>query len=794
MIRTGLLIAAVLACALARPRVAQYAEPDAVPVAIAPASAAQGTSGGTITKSETNLPGGGTTNVVQQGSNTGGQASGGGFNVGSASTNAQSLQTAHGTTSTSDTDAQSVQGSSPTFQGLPGGAVPFGQQGFNPGLYRLGQQGFNPSLGVPAFPGGFPSPQAQGTSGSQITKSETVNPFGGTMNVVQQGSNTGGSASGGGFNVGRASSDSQSQQTPFGTSTTSDTDAQSVQGGGPAFPGGPGFTGGFPAGLQYPGQLGGCNPAALQQPGQAGVAVPIQGFVNPQAQGTSGSQITKSETVNPLGGTTNVVQQGSSTGGSASGGGFNVGSASSDSQSLQTAEGTSTKSDTDAQSVQGSGPAGAGGFPAGLQYPGQPGGCNYAALQQPGQAGFGVVPFPGGFGNPQAQGTSGSQITKSETVNPLGGTTNVVQQGSNTGGSASGGGFNVGSASSDSQSLQTAEGTSSTSNTDAQSAQGGGPVFPGRFAFPSGFSAPLQHPGQAGFGVVPFPGGFGNPQAQGTSGSQITKSETVNPLGGTTNVVQQGSNTGGSASGGGFNVGRASSGSQSQQTQFGTSTTSDTDAQSVQGSSPGFHGFNAGLQFPHGQGHGAITPGQYGNAGHLQGFQSFHGLNPNARGTSGSQLVKSETVNQFGGTEQVSKLTSGTGGSASGGGFNVGSASGDTQSLLTPHGTSTSSNTDAQSAQGAGPTFHGGFGFQGLPFAGFGSATGRADSGLTSAKTTGADGSHSTVTQLGSSAGGSASDGGTNVSKSSGRTSSVTTGAGTETQSHVDSESVQTGR
>ncbi|XP_043206195.1 uncharacterized transmembrane protein DDB_G0289901-like isoform X2 [Amphibalanus amphitrite] len=440
MIRTGLLVAAVLACALARPRVAQYAEPDAVPVAIAPASAAQGTSGGTITKSETNLSGGGTTSVVQQGSNTGGQASGGGFNVGSASTNAQSLQTAHGTTSTSDTDAQSVQGSSPTFQGLPGGAVPFGQPGFQPGLYRLGQQGFNPSLGVPAFPG-FPSPQAQGTSGSQITKSETVNPFGGTMNVVQQGSNTGGSASGGGFNVGRASS-----------------------------------------------------------------------------------------------------------------------------------------------------------------------------------------------------------------------------------------------------------------------------------------------------------------------------------------------------------------GSQSQQTQFGTSTTSDTDAQSVQGSSPGFHGFNAGLQFPHGQGHGAITPSQYGNAGHLQGFQGFHGFNPNAQGTSGSQLVKSETVNQFGGTEQVNKLTSGTGGSASGGGFNVGSASGDTQSLLTPHGTSTSSNTDAQSAQGAGPTFHGGFGFQGLPFAGFGSATGRADSGLTSAKTTGADGSHSTVTQLGSSAGGSASDGGTNVSKSSGRTSSVTTGAGTETQSHVDSESVQTGR
>ncbi|XP_043231502.1 uncharacterized PE-PGRS family protein PE_PGRS3-like [Amphibalanus amphitrite] len=367
---------------------------------------------------------------------------------------------------------------------------------------------------------------------------------------------------------------------------------------------------------------------------------------------------------------------------------------------------------------------------------------------------------------PGSSGTSNSGITKSDTVLPIGGTSNVVQHQSATGGQASKGGFNVGSASGNTQSQTGLLGTSSSSNTDAQSQQGSVPGFGslgGGFVMPS----------------IPIIPGFGPSSAQGQSGSNIVQGETIGPHGGSTNIVQQQSGTGGQASNGGFNVGTASGNTQSQTGLMGTSSSSNTNAQSQQGSVPAFGHFG---------GAGLILP----SVPALPGFGSG-----SAQGQAGSSIVSSDTIGPFGGSSNVVQMQSGTGGQAANGGVNVGSASSNSQNLITPHGTSSSSNTDAQSSQFTNPALAGFGGVPGLPVIpglGLGSATGNAGSQLTQGKTTGPDGSQTTVTQLGSSAGGSASNGGSSVNQASGSTSSIDGVSGSQTQSNLNSQSVQTGR
>ena len=175
-------------------------------------------------------------------------------------------------------------------------------------------------------------------------------------------------------------------------------------------------------------------------------------------------------------------------------------------------------------------------------------------------------------------------------------------------------------------------------------------------------------------------------------------------------------------------------------------------------------------------------------------------LSPGSSGTSSSDITKGETIGPFGGKSTTAQQQSSTGGQAFNGGFNFGTASSDTQSLLTPQGSSSSSNTDAKSVQGSNPAPLGFGGAPGLPVLpvipgfGLGSATGSANSGLTQSRSTAADGSRSTVTVLGSSAGGSAQNGGTSFNRASGSTSSVDGPSGSQTQSSLDSQSVQTGR
>ena len=168
---------------------------------------------------------------------------------------------------------------------------------------------------------------------------------------------------------------------------------------------------------------------------------------------------------------------------------------------------------------------------------------------------------------------------------------------------------------------------------------------------------------------------------------------------------------------------------------------------------------------------------------------------PKSSGTSNSAITKGETITPFGGTSTIIQQQSGTGGQVSNGGFNFGTASSDTQSLNTPFGSSTSSNTDAQSVQGSNPAFPSFGGFPAIPVISFGSAAkGSANSGLTQGKTTGPDGSTTTIIQLGSSATGSAQNGGTSVNKASGSTSSTDGIHGSQTQSNLDSQSIQTSR
>ena len=299
MLRTAFVVVVAMACAQARP----HLEPLVVPVV----PDASGVSSSNILKSDTTDPHGGRSTTVQQQSSTGGQASNGGFNSGIASSDTQSLNTPHGSSTSSNTDAKSVQGSNPAFPVIGGAAhLPV----------------------LPAIPVGFGAGSASGNSNSGIKQAETVNPFGGKSTSVHQQSVTGGQASNGGFNSGTASSDTQSQNTPHGSSTSSNTDAKSVQGSNPVFGAFPSF-GGAPNLPVFPS---------------------FPGFGSGSAKGQAGSNILKSDTVGPHGGKSTTTQQQSSTGGQASNGGFNSGIASSDTQSQDTLHGSSTSSNTDAKS------------------------------------------------------------------------------------------------------------------------------------------------------------------------------------------------------------------------------------------------------------------------------------------------------------------------------------------------------------------------------------------------------------------------------------------------------------
>ena len=460
--------------------------------------------------------------------------------------------------------------------------------------------------------------------------------------------------------------------------------------------------------------------------------------IEPSSSGQSNSGITKGETVLPTGEVSTITQEQSATGGEAVNGGFNVGSALTNTQSLAGLLGTSSTSNTDAKSQQGSIPA-FGNFGSGFALPSVPA-------------------FPG-FGASTAQGQAGSSVTKGETIGPHGGSTTIEQQQSGTGGEATNGGTNTGSASSNSQSQSGLLGTSSSTNTNAQSVQNTVPTFGsigGSIVLPS---------------IPVFPG-FGPSAAKGQAGSSVTKGETIGPFGVSTTIAQQQSGAGGQAANGGFSTGSANSNSQSQSGLEGTSSSSNTNAESNQGSIPTFGNFG-----------GVVLPA----------IPVFPGFGPSsAQGQAGSSITKGETIGPFGASNTVTTMQSGTGGQAVNGGVNSGTASSSSQSQITPHGTSSSSNTDAQSVQLGGAA-----GLPGLPVIpgfGLGSATGNAGSQLTQGKTTGPDGSSNTVTSLSSSAGGSAQNGGTSVSHASGSTSSIDNIHGSQTQSNLDSQSTQTGR
>ncbi|XP_043206199.1 secreted protein C-like [Amphibalanus amphitrite] len=164
---------------------------------------------------------------------------------------------------------------------------------------------------------------------------------------------------------------------------------------------------------------------------------------------------------------------------------------------------------------------------------------------------------------------------------------------------------------------------------------------------------------------------------------------------------------------------------------------------------------------------------------------------PQSSGQSTSGVVKGETFVP-GGSSVLTQQQAGTGGQAANGGFNQGSAGASTTGFSNPFAQGSNSQTSAVSNQGSNPVLTG-FPFPSFP--GFGTATGNAGSQLTQGKTTGPDGSQTTITQLGSSAGGSATDGGVSTNQASGSVTDVNTPFGSQTSSNVNAESNQsTGR
>jgi len=168
----------------------------------------------------------------------------------------------------------------------------------------------------------------------------------------------------------------------------------------------------------------------------------------------------------------------------------------------------------------------------------------------------------------------------------------------------------------------------------------------------------------------------------------------------------------------------------------------------------------------------------------------------NAAGQSASTITKGETFGP-GGLTTITNQKVGTQGLTSGFGTNFGQAFGATSNTRGPLGTSSGGQTSAVSNQNTFPNFspigHPGGSFPSLPR--FPStAAGSANSEFTGAETVGPDGSTSKITNLGSSAGGEASNGGQSSSSSFGKFSSTDGIFGSTSGTELGAQSTQLGR
>ncbi|XP_037072930.1 uncharacterized PE-PGRS family protein PE_PGRS3-like [Pollicipes pollicipes] len=186
---------------------------------------------------------------------------------------------------------------------------------------------------------------------------------------------------------------------------------------------------------------------------------------------------------------------------------------------------------------------------------------------------------------------------------------------------------------------------------------------------------------------------------------------------------------------------------------------------------------------------------------HALPFDPFSFFPPStATGTSSGTITSGETVGQSG-ASRVEQLQAGTGGRTEGGGFNFGNAFATQQREAGLLGNANAADTGATSVQETSPIgggfpvgFPGGFpdGFPAFKNP-FGTAEGKANAALTTGETVNIDGSRSKITSLGSSAGGSAENGGISISGASGKTSSTDGIFGSTDSSEVKAESVQAG-
>ena len=165
-----------------------------------------------------------------------------------------------------------------------------------------------------------------------------------------------------------------------------------------------------------------------------------------------------------------------------------------------------------------------------------------------------------------------------------------------------------------------------------------------------------------------------------------------------------------------------------------------------------------------------------------------------AIGQSKAAITTGETTDPFGNKSKVTNQAVGTSGQASGGGQNIGTATAGTQSASGPFGNINTANTDTTSVQkgqsplNSFPLVHG-INLSN-PFA---SAQGSANAQLASGETVGTNGVTS-IQQLGSSAGGKAEGGGSNISSSKASTTSIKTPQGSSTSSNLGSTSIQNRR
>ena len=172
--------------------------------------------------------------------------------------------------------------------------IPFTFVGFHPGSWHI-------------------SERASGQSSGDIKHGEIIGLDGTKSTIFEQQSDTSDQVSNGGFNSDTASSDTQSQDTPLGNSTSSNTDAKSVQGTNSAFSASPSF--------------GGVH----------NLPVIPSGLGFGSAQGQAGSNIANSDNIGSHDGTSTTTQRQFSTSDQARNvDDFNSGTASNDTQSLNT--------------------------------------------------------------------------------------------------------------------------------------------------------------------------------------------------------------------------------------------------------------------------------------------------------------------------------------------------------------------------------------------------------------------------------------------------------------------------